>query len=104
MCSIKSKINKLCITVEKHFPQYKKEIYIGKTNLILLDEVTIKDNIIDIITRYDISTNLSIEEIELCINEYFPKYKQDIKKLDIDKKKEILLVLQDIIDSIISET
>lgn len=94
------KIKKLISFITDNFPKYSKIIQIYKLDLFLLDETSIKDIIIDHITKYDISLPLKIKEIEDCVKNYYPEYMQDVLSLSENKKKEALLLLQDIVNSL----
>lgn len=103
MGKIQIHISKLLSLLSDSFTQYKAIIAILRTDLILLDETVIKDNIIDFITKHDIELPLNIQDIEKVITEKYPEYLQNIKNIDMKKKKEILNNLQIIVDAITSQ-
>lgn len=100
----KVKIGKILDMLSKDFPQYKKDIIILRSELSLIDEISINDNIISFITNYNITLNNSLEieeQLKYIQRGKYQKYMNDIHNLSSEKKNNYFNLIRNIVDSII---
>ncbi len=95
--TLKSKIKTLTKRIEEILPEYKEEIYINKSKMILIDDDIIKDIIISLLVEHDLNAKLQMHEIESLINKKFNKYAPAMAKLTINEKQELLNLMQNIV-------